>query len=408
MTATTLAPAQRVDDQALQRGAAATLLHGLRLVPEFREGLLVTLLLALLATAGRVVVPVAVQQTIDKGLSGPVPDTGLVRTAVLLAGAAVLVTAFASYRMNVRLYRATEGGLAALRVRAFRRVHDLSVLHQATERRGSLVSRVTGDVDTISTFMQWGGLLIVVSTAQMLLATALMLFWSWQLTLLVYVCFLPLFLAVRHLQQRLQSAYRLVRERVGELLGAVAESVVGAPVIRAHAVEARTAARIDDAVEKAKSAQVARPDDRGRHVLLRRADGRARQRRGGRRRACSSASTGRSRPAGWSASCSSSRCSCSPCRSRPRCSTRRRTRSPACGASSACSTRRPTSPTRRGRRGPAGRAGRRCASRACRSPTRAGRRCCTASTSRSRRARGSPSSGRPAAARPRSPSCSPA
>ena len=256
MTATTLAPAQRVDDQALQRGAAATLVHGLRIVPEFREGLLVTLLLALLATAGRVVVPVAVQQTIDKGLSGPVPDTGLVRTAVLLAGAAVLVTAFASYRMNVRLYRTTERGLAALRVRAFRRVHDLSVLHQATERRGSLVSRVTGDVDTISTFMQWGGLLIVVSTAQMLLATALMLFWSWQLTLLVYVCFLPLFLAVKHLQQRLQGAYRLVRERVGELLGAVAESVVGAPVIRAHAVEARTAARIDDAVEKAKTAQV--------------------------------------------------------------------------------------------------------------------------------------------------------
>jgi putative ABC transport system ATP-binding protein len=48
-------------------------------------------------------------------------------------------------------------------VRAFRRVHDLSVLHQAAERRGSLVSRVTSDVDTMSTFMQWGGLLIIVS-----------------------------------------------------------------------------------------------------------------------------------------------------------------------------------------------------------------------------------------------------
>lgn len=239
-----------------ERGSFATLLHGLRLVPEFRQGLGVTVLLAVLATAGRVVVPVAVQQTIDKGLSGPEPDTGLVRRAVLLAAVAVLVTAWASYGMNVRLYRTTEAGLAALRVRAFRRVHDLSVLHQAAERRGSLVSRVTGDVDTISTFMQWGGLLIVVSTAQMLLATALMLFWSWQLTLLVYVCFLPLLLAVRHFQQRLHTAYRLVRERVGELLGAIAESVVGAPVIRAHSVEQRTAQRIDGAVERARTAQV--------------------------------------------------------------------------------------------------------------------------------------------------------
>ncbi len=202
-----------------ERGTAATLLHGLRIVPEFRRGLVGTLLLAVLATAGRVVVPVAVQQTIDQGLSGPVPDTGLVQRAVLLAGLAVLITAWASYRMNVRLYRSTEAGLAELRVRAFRRVHDLSVLHQATERRGSLVSRVTGDVDTLSTFMQWGGLLLVVSSVQVLLATALMAYWSWQLTLLVYVCFLPLLLAVRHVARRLHAAYRLVRERVGELLG---------------------------------------------------------------------------------------------------------------------------------------------------------------------------------------------
>jgi ATP-binding cassette, subfamily B, bacterial len=134
-------------------------------------------------------------------------------------------------------------------------VHDLSVLHQAEERRGSLVSRVTSDVDTVSTFMQWGGLLVLVSTAQLLLATALMLFWSWQLTLVVYVCFLPLFFAVRLFQRRLQSAYRQVRERVGELLGAVAESVVGAPVIRAYGAQERTAERIDGAVGRTQQAQ---------------------------------------------------------------------------------------------------------------------------------------------------------
>ena len=42
---------------------------------------------------------------------------------------------------------------------------------QNAERRGSLVSRVTSDVDTISTFMQWGGLLMVVSFGQLLVAT---------------------------------------------------------------------------------------------------------------------------------------------------------------------------------------------------------------------------------------------
>jgi putative ABC transport system ATP-binding protein len=95
--------------------------------------------LALVATAGRVVVPVAVQQTPRQRPRRPAePDLGLVRTAVGLAAVALVVTAYANYRMNVRLYRTTENGLSALRTRAFRRVHDLSVLHQAAERRGSL------------------------------------------------------------------------------------------------------------------------------------------------------------------------------------------------------------------------------------------------------------------------------
>ena len=238
-----------------ERGSFATLLHGLRLAPEFRAGLSVTLCLAVVSTAGRVVVPLAVQQTIDHGLSGSTPDLGLVRKACALAGLAVLVTAVANYLMNVRLYRTTENGLLALRTRAFRRVHDLSVLHQAAERRGSLVSRVTSDVDTISTFMQYGGILILVSVAQLVLATAVMLWWSWQLTVVVYVCMLPLALLLRVFQRRVQVAYRGVRERIGELLGAVAESVVGAPVIRAYGAQARTAERIDAAVDATQRAQ---------------------------------------------------------------------------------------------------------------------------------------------------------
>jgi ATP-binding cassette, subfamily B, bacterial len=238
-----------------QLGAWATLRRGLVLSPEFRAGLPVTLLLAFGATVGRVLVPIAVQQTIDNGLMGPDgPDLARVREAVLLAAVATVLTAVAAYRLNVRLFRTTESGLASLRVRAFRHVHDLSVLTQNAERRGSLVSRVTSDVDTISTFMQWGGLLMLVSFGQLLVATALMAFYSWQLTLLVWLCFLPLFLLMRSFQKRVSAAYGLVRERVGDLLGAVSESVVGASTVRAYAIEARTGRRIDGAIERHRSA----------------------------------------------------------------------------------------------------------------------------------------------------------
>jgi ATP-binding cassette, subfamily B, bacterial len=231
-------------------GAVATLRRGLRLVPELRRGLGVTLMFGLLATAGRVVVPLAVQQTLDRGLlADGGPELGIVGWIVGACLVAVLVTAVAAYQLNYRLFRTTETALAALRVRAFRRVHDLSMLHQQAQRRGSLVSRVTSDVDQMSVFMQWGGILIVISVGQLLLATVVMAVYSWQLTLLVWACFLPLAIVLPVLQRRLANAYGTVRERVGDLLGAVSESVVGAQTVRAYAVEDRTEARLGAAID---------------------------------------------------------------------------------------------------------------------------------------------------------------
>ncbi|MDP9240233.1 MAG: ABC transporter ATP-binding protein/permease [Actinomycetota bacterium] len=234
-----------------------TLVRGLQLTPELRAGIGGTLLLALVATAGRVVVPVAVQQTIDRGLrAGAGPRVGVVASLIGLAAVVVVITAAAAYAMNVRLYRTSETALAALRTRAFRHVHDLSMLHQQAERRGSLVSRVTSDVDQISNFVQFGGILIVVSLGQFVLASVLMFIYSWPLALLVYACFLPLAFAIRQFQKRLAGAYSVVRQRVGDMLGGIAESVVGAQVIRAHAIEGRTGERIDLAVDANFRAQV--------------------------------------------------------------------------------------------------------------------------------------------------------
>jgi putative ABC transport system ATP-binding protein len=50
------------------------------------------------------------------------------------------------------------------------------------------------------------------------------------------------------------AAYGRVRERVGELLGAVSESVVGASTVRAYGIEDRTGRRIDRAIERHRSA----------------------------------------------------------------------------------------------------------------------------------------------------------
>ncbi|QNN53064.1 ABC transporter ATP-binding protein [Nocardioides mesophilus] len=235
--------------------ARQTLRRGIELSPELKEGFGGTFAFAVLATLGRVVIPISVQQTLDRGLGAEGgPDLGFMAWMATAAAAAVVVTGLASYLMTSRLFTAAERGLATLRIKAFRHVHDLPMLTQNTERRGSLVARVTSDVDQVSQFLIFGGMIAVVSVGQIIVATAVMLFYSWQLTLVVWICFLPLFLSLRFFQRKLSEAYGVVRRQVGAMLSAVSEPVVGATVVRSYAIEGRTQARIDEAVDRYKQA----------------------------------------------------------------------------------------------------------------------------------------------------------
>src|SRR5690606_28570472 len=262
MTATTDVPEDLLDadgariESASRLGVLGTLRRGLEISPEIARGLWVTLLLASLAAAGRVVMPLAVQQTIDVGiLADAGPDAGRVAVLASLAAGALVLAALCAALVNVRLFRSAEAGLATLRTTAFRHVHDLSTLTQNTERRGALVSRVTNDVDTVSLFVQWGGIMLLVSALQVLVATGLMLVYSPVLTAVVWAAFVPMFLVIRFGQRHVNRAYTLVRERVGAMLGAISESVVGAETVRAYGVSERTGRRIGDAVEATRAAQ---------------------------------------------------------------------------------------------------------------------------------------------------------
>lgn len=238
-----------------QRSATATLRRAFEVSPGLREGLLAVAMLALLAAAGRVVVPIAVQLTLDEGLTSEAgPRTGFVLSTVGVCAVAVLGTAWVTYRMNHRLYRSTEAGLATLRVKAFRRVHDLSASALGAERRGDLVARVTADVDQFSTFLQFGGMFLV-SLCQLGVGSLVMFAYSWQLALMVWAVFIPLALVLPALQRRLSRAYGRVRTRGGDMLAATGEAVVGAAVIHAYDAGDLIGRRIDVAVEEHRRAQ---------------------------------------------------------------------------------------------------------------------------------------------------------
>jgi putative ABC transport system ATP-binding protein len=236
------------------RGATSVLLQGLRMSPELRAGLGLTVVVSLAAALAGLVPPILLQQVFDHGFRGGFRPAFVYGTCAV---AFVLVTAsYAAGRAaSRRLARTSEAALLGLRVRGFEHIHRLSISAQSRERRGVFVARVTADVDTLSEFTEWGGIAWIVSLVQIVGALGLMLAYSWRLTVPVVLLVLPLVLVITRLQGRLSAAYDLVRGRVGQMLSEVSESVMGAAVVRAYGLEDRVDTRVKRSIRDRFEAQ---------------------------------------------------------------------------------------------------------------------------------------------------------
>ena len=219
---------------------STTFKRGFEISPEFRTGIVVTLVLAAFAAVGQASIPFLTQRITDKGLlaDGGV-DTSVVVTYAS-AGAAILVaSSLVAWRVRSRMVAAAEAGLSTLRIRAFSKVHELSVLTQNEEQRGRYVSRVTGDVETMRDLMQWTGAAMIISALESIIVFVVMLAYSWQLSLLVLAAFLPAMLSLMWIQPRVRRAYQQIRAQMGDLLGRTSEQLVGIATIRSYGVQQR-------------------------------------------------------------------------------------------------------------------------------------------------------------------------
>jgi putative ABC transport system ATP-binding protein len=242
---------KRGDDSTvsvLRRGWAAS--------PELRKGAGVTLFLALLGAAGQSVLPILIQQILDRGLVDGKMQTGALTVLGSLGLVLVVGTTLAGWLTRRRLVRAGETALCTLRTKAFRHIHRLSLATQTDERRGALVARVTNDVEQLSQFLSWGGVAWLVNTAIILTVAVIMAAYDWRLALVAIVAVLPMVLVLKAVQHRMADRYNVVRLRMADLLTAVSETVMGAPVIRAYEAETVTRERTFGAIGAHRAAMI--------------------------------------------------------------------------------------------------------------------------------------------------------
>jgi putative ABC transport system ATP-binding protein len=237
------------------RSATGVLRRGVRESPELRSGLSFTVIISLGVTVATLVTPVLVQLVFDHGFEGGF-RARYVYTICAVAFGLVVLTFLAARTAGKRLVQASENALMHLRVRTFRHIHRLSIADQSEEKRGVFVARVTADVDALQEFMEWGGIAWIISFAQLIGALALMLVYSWQLTLGIVALAGPVLFIVAKLQKKLTVAYNVARTRVGEMLSEVSEAVMGAAVVRAYGIDEQTDRRVKHAINERYRAEV--------------------------------------------------------------------------------------------------------------------------------------------------------
>jgi ATP-binding cassette subfamily B protein len=245
-----------VPDSTPAWGAFETIKRGWRASPELRRGGLGTVLLAFLGTGGRLSVPILVQQAIDKGFVDNQVDLGVIVRLALIAVVFITIASIAMWGAIVRLAVRAEEALYGLRMRVFNHILAMDLADHAEERRGSLVARVTSDIETLSQFFSWGGIAWLLDGTMIIVTGIVMLVFDWRLALIAFFAAAPLVLLLRVVQRRLVRAYGEARERNAEMLTAVSELVTGAGVIRAYRMRGRSTAQMKSRITRHRDASI--------------------------------------------------------------------------------------------------------------------------------------------------------
>lgn len=245
-----LQPAVHAADDG-DESAMSVLRRGIGASPDLQRGLRATVMIGLLVAAGRLVIPILIERTLDRvSVDGEIisVDLGPVLLSAAITLIIVLASAIGSWIAQRRLVWNAERAIAKLRVDAFTKVHQLSVADHNETRRGVLVARVTSDADALARFAQWGLYAWSIHPTVIVGTVAVIAWYSWVLAIVVVLAYAPVIPVLRWLQKRQLAAYDALRTSVAEMLSGFSEAVTGAAVVRAYGIEGRTKQRLHDAI----------------------------------------------------------------------------------------------------------------------------------------------------------------
>ncbi|MCQ4210171.1 ABC transporter ATP-binding protein [Streptomyces longispororuber] len=206
--------------------------YGLRrLLRGFGAPLLISLALVAVDAGVGLLLPVLIRHGIDEGVTRLA--LGAVWAAAALALVAVLVQWVAQIGETRMTGRTGERVLYSLRLKIFAQLQRLGLDYYERELTGRIMTRMTTDVDALSTFLQTGLVTAFVSVVTFFGIMAALLVIDVQLALVVFATLPPLIVGTFFFRRSSVKAYELARERVSVVNADLQESVAGLRIVQA-------------------------------------------------------------------------------------------------------------------------------------------------------------------------------
>ncbi|MEV5815811.1 ABC transporter ATP-binding protein [Streptomyces mutabilis] len=227
-----LPPADGTPDVDEARAVQPEESYGLRrLLRGFGAPLLISLALVAVDAGMGLLLPVLIRHGIDEGVTQLA--LGAVWAASLLGLLAVLAQ-WTAQTGEIRMTgRTGERILYSLRLKIFAQLQRLGLDYYERELTGRIMTRMTTDVDALSTFLQTGLVTAFVSVVTFFGIMVALLVIDVQLALVVFATLPPLIIATYFFRRASVKAYELARERVSTVNADLQESVAGLRIVQA-------------------------------------------------------------------------------------------------------------------------------------------------------------------------------
>ncbi len=230
-----------------------TLKRLLKYLSPYRPMMVLVILMAVLSTVFKIASPRVMGMATDRlmegisarldGVTNAKIDFTYIRNILFLLGGLYLFSALFEYIQRYLMVGVTQKLVFNLRRDADEKLSKLPLNYYDTNQTGDILSRVTNDIDTISSTLQQSITQLITALVTLIGIIVMMLFISPTLTLITMISIPLSILATRIIAKKSQEYFKSEFKNVGELNGHIEEMYSGHVIVKAFGYEDRSIER---------------------------------------------------------------------------------------------------------------------------------------------------------------------